>query len=67
MNKWISVKERLPGKCADILMWRKRWKIAEAGSFRNGYFWVYDEIGDSYTADDITHWMPLPLPPEKDI
>lgn len=63
-NEWVSVEEKLPEEHADILMWRKRWKIAEAGTFHIGRFWVYDEIGDSYTADDITHWMPLPEPPK---
>lgn len=64
-NEWVSVEEKLPEEHADILMWRKRWKIAEAGTFHIGRFWVYDEIGDSYTADDITHWMPLPEPPKE--
>lgn len=60
---WVSAGERLPENMADVLMWRSKWKIAEAGTFRNGCFWVYDEIGDSYKADDVTHWMLTPEPP----
>ena len=65
-NEWVSVEDRLPENNAEVLMWRKKWKIAEAGTYRNACFWVYDAIGDSYKADDITYWMPLPAPPEKE-
>ena len=65
-DEWVSVEERLPENNAEVLMWRKKWKIAEAGTYRNACFWVYDAIGDSYKADDITYWMPLPAPPGKD-
>ena len=64
-NEWVSVEDRLPENDADVLMWRGKWKIAEAGTYRNARFWVYDEIGDSYVADDITHWMHLPAPPDS--
>ena len=64
-NDWVSVEERLPENHAQVLMWSAKWKIAEAGSYYNQHFWVYSEIGDAYIADDITHWMPLPEPPEK--
>ena len=64
-NEWVSVDERLPENNTQVLMWRARWKIAEAGSYYNQHFWVYSEIGDAYIADDITHWMPLPSPPER--
>lgn len=63
-NEWLRVEERLPENNAEVLMWRKKWKIAEAGTYRNACFWVYDAIGDSYKADDITYWMPLPAPPD---
>ena len=65
-NEGVSVEERLPEKNAQVLMWSAKWNIAEAGSYYNGRFWVYSEIGDAYIADDITHWMPLPAPPEKE-
>ena len=65
-NEWVSVDERLPEDNTQVLMWSARWKIAEAGSYYNQHFWVYSEIGDGYIADNITRWMPLPLPPEKE-
>lgn len=64
-NEWISVKERLPEGHMQVLMWSARWKIAEAGSYWNKHFWVYSEIGDGYIAENITHWMPLPAPPDS--
>ena len=64
-NKWVIVEERLPENNTQVLMWSARWKIAEAGSYYNKHFWVYSEIGDGYIADNITHWMPLPAPPDR--
>ena len=64
-NEWVSVEERLPENHAQVLMWSAKWNIAEAGSYYNGRFWVYSEIGDAYIADDITHWMLLPTPPDR--
>lgn len=64
-NEWVSVEERLPENHAQVLMWSAKWNIAEAGSYYNGRFWVYSEIGDEYIADDITHWMLLPTPPDR--
>ena len=64
-NEWVSVEERLPENNAQVLMWSAKWNIAEAGSYYNGRFWVYSEIGDGYIADDITHWMSLPAPPDR--
>lgn len=65
LNEWVSVEERLPENSAEVLMWREKWKIAEAGTYRNACFLVYDALGDSYKADDITYWMPLPAPPNS--
>ena len=64
-NEWVSVEERSPENNAQVLMWSAKWNIAEAGSYYNERFWVYSEIGDAYIADDITHWMSLPAPPDR--
>lgn len=61
-NEWVSVEDRLPEEGADILMWRKCLEVMEIGVYRKACFWVYDEIGDVYQVDDITHWMPIPTP-----
>ena len=64
-NEWVSVNVRLPENNTQVLMWSAKWNIAEAGSYYNGRFWVYSEIGDGYIAENITHWMPLPAPPYR--
>ena len=63
-NEWVSVEERLPGSHEQVLMWSAKWSIIEAGSYYNGHFWVHNELGDGYIAENITYWMPLPAPPE---
>lgn len=65
-TEWVSVKDRLPEECADILLCRKILKIPEIGTYRQARFWVYDEIGDVYQVDDITHWMSIPTPYDID-
>ena len=64
-NEWVSVEDELPENNTQVLMWSARWKIAEAGSYYNQHFWVYSEIGDGYIADNISHWMLLPAPPDS--
>lgn len=63
-NKWVSVDEGLPEGHVQVLMWSAKWNIAEAGNYYNKHFWVYNEIGDAYIADNITYWMLLPTPPD---
>lgn len=66
LNEWVSVEEKLPEDNTQVLMWSARWKIAEAGIYYNQHFWVYSEIGDGYIADNITHWIPVSSPPDKE-
>lgn len=64
VHGWISVKDRMPGECAGLLI---------------VYHAYLKEIGTSYYDDDmwcsspwpinsegITHWMPLPEPPKEE-
>lgn len=57
MNEWISVKNRLPEHCKDVLVLHENGRI--------GIEWV-DSLG-AFAFDDlyggVTHWMPLPEPP----
>ncbi len=70
MHKWISVKDELPNKDQDVLIYK--------GNHIGDMMYVYtylghneweDEYGYWSRTDDegITHWMPLPtLPTEKE-
>lgn len=67
LGKWISVKDRLPKKDQEILVYR---------GHHSGLMNVYTYIGDNEWEDDygywgrtddegITHWMLLPAPPTE--
>ena len=56
--RWIPVEERLPDQCMDILV-RYRDKHILLGTAR-----CDDWIEEDFEDGNITHWMPLPEPPE---
>ena len=65
--KWISVEERLPERPAS---WpncaiRRRYFLAvlESGCVKSLGF-EFDKMQWQPTASPVTHWMPLPEPPE---
>jgi len=59
--QWISVSQRLPEEYERVIGWR-------AGLVRAGEVWRNESggwlCGDCEPAGGITHWMPLPEPPE---
>lgn len=61
VQKWIPVSERLPETSQRVIVCRKDGRV-EQGVFMgvNGWWKVY---GTSTKA--ITHWMPMPAPPEE--
>lgn len=63
-SKWIPVAERLPKPFVPVLVCRKtnEGPVVEQGSLTvNGWWKVYGTRTKS-----VTHWMPLPDPPEKE-
>jgi len=62
--KWISVEERLPEKvCVCVVNY-----LDEDGDY--DYAFMGYEVNewwdnDNYKVDSVTHWMPLPTPPEQ--
>jgi hypothetical protein len=64
MSEWISVKDRLPQPLEDVLAHELRGRIFIgycAETFIGNPIWY---VG-GYGAITITHWMPLPNPPEE--
>jgi len=63
MSEWISVKDRLPKNFEPVIVCRrgKDGTIVEQGFKDAGSWWkVYGT-----RTKNVTHWMPLPEPPEE--
>jgi hypothetical protein len=62
MTKWIKCSERLPDDSRIVLVFSKG--QLHFGSYNDWekVWWIY-EGGNCFTAY-VTHWMPLPEPPE---
>ena len=61
-NEWVSVEERLPPPKQNVLAYSPESGIAEA-DYRDG---VWMQYRWSAVMRGVTHWMPLPAPPDKD-
>lgn len=63
-SAWISVEERLPEPFKLVIVCRKYnkdfWKIEQGQLTVNGWWKVYGT-----NLKSVTHWMPLPEPPEE--
>lgn len=57
--EWVSVKDRLPDKAGWYLVFRTKHTHAETAFFKGKTFPLDNHYGT------ITHWMPLPEPPEE--
>lgn len=75
MSGWISVDREMPDHEGSVWCWGtydgQYAEVAFEGSHRHGR-WVCLNNGDYFDGgygDDyhamVTHWMPLPLPPQK--
>ena len=68
VNKWISVKDRLPEKSGPVLVCIGEFQNMTTleYSVKHHAFNAYDELPDAEnTIDNVTHWMPLPEPPKE--
>jgi hypothetical protein len=65
--KWISAKDRLPVPCLSCLLWTKNNMIYIGSVYGRKKEWHIEKITGIEHADIdwITHWMPLPDPPEQ--
>jgi hypothetical protein len=68
MSEWISVKDRLPEIGVDVLISYGGLPFYHLAFLtHNGDIkWFNGNHSNTeYSLDDVTHWMPLPKPPEK--
>ena len=65
VQEWISVKDRLPENNQWALCFMKDKSF---GTFRvlqwNYIDWQWNDGNERWEEKDVTHWMPLPLPPK---
>lgn len=68
-NEWVSVEERLPPDMGDVLVaafWHERWQtmIGWHSDSPKRPWRVYTSHGE-VVPGGVTHWMPLPAPPDR--
>ena len=67
VQKWISVKERLPEINQSVLICAFGRSVGE-GTYRGHdgfhHVWKMYAVAGTYWDDEVTHWMPLPEPPK---
>ena len=64
VQEWIPVDDRLPEDWTDVLVSSRFGFLETAVYTGNPGKWRIGWNGDMLEADSITHWMPLPQPPE---
>ena len=63
MSEWIEVGRSLPGDGQTVLIFSApHIQIADYRPLSTNYRWDCDTFG--YSANEVTHWMPLPDPPK---
>ena len=65
MSKWISVSERLPDDSGLVILYRPTAHIAPALD-ANVTIKPYSKTLGFGGCHEVTHWQPLPPPPEQD-
>lgn len=64
-KRWIPVTERLPEKDGMYLV-HGEWSESGRKATDTCEFYVHDGYFRAAWNFDVTHWMPLPCPPEED-
>ncbi|EEW3546978.1 DUF551 domain-containing protein [Escherichia coli] len=67
---WISCSERMPNNKQYVWCWGKSYGWTECDTFEGYYdcsrnkWWAVTDNGEE-PASKVTHWMPLPEPPQE--
>ena len=65
VQEWISVKDRLPENDQWALCFMKDKSFGTFRVFQWNYVdWQWNDGNEWSDEKDVTHWMPLPLPPK---
>ncbi|HFU5321005.1 TPA: DUF551 domain-containing protein [Escherichia coli] len=69
-DSWISCSERMPNDKQYVWCWGKSYAWTECDTFEGYYdwsrnkWWAVTDDGEE-PASKVTHWMPLPEPPQE--
>ena len=66
VQEWVPVDDRLPKDWTDVLVSSRFGFLETAVYTGTPGKWRIEWNGDMLEADSITHWMPLPQPPERE-
>ena len=67
-NEWVSVEERLPKSQEDVLVvafWHEHWQTMIGWHSDMGKKWRVITPHGEREPGGVTHWMPLPAPPDR--
>lgn len=70
--EWISVKDRLPHDDDVVILFSHDYGLFTLGFYMSEKrvmsqgFWRIDDSDTAQKLDFVTHWMPLPQPPNLD-
>lgn len=62
-HMWIPATDRLPEPMKDVVLFMRYGEYKQLSEFAVGY---YDDKLSDFSYCDVTHWMPLPEPPESE-
>ena len=68
MTDWISVKDRLPEDKNRVLVWYmgRRYEMPLFAEWDRSQWWDHEGLAFGDYSKHITHWQPLPEPPEAE-
>ena len=66
-NRWIPCSERLPEKDEAVLIYAARHRVTAFFDAVKGVFRLTESDDLFYLQSAVTHWKPLPEPPESEV
>lgn len=63
---WIPCSERIPEKSTSVLISAQGYRVTAFYDSVKGVFMLTETEGLFYSMSAVTHWMPLPDPPETE-